>query len=114
MTDAMVAAIRSGGLVRAAVKANLDAARHPKCCQNYGALGNLIEQNNARPSIADVENGWTAVQQAASRRNTRIMPAVPGAGGDLGRRDRQGRAPIDVARLRGRDKLLASMPAAAL
>jgi ankyrin repeat protein len=69
--------------------------------------------HNASPNIADVENGWTAVHQAASRGNAHIMRAVLDAGGDLGRRDKQGRTPIDVARLMGRDKLLALMWAAA-
>jgi ankyrin repeat protein len=68
--------------------------------------------HNASPNIADVENGWTAVHQAASRGNASIMRAVLDAGGDLGRRDKQGRTPIDVARLMGRDKLLALMAAA--
>jgi ankyrin repeat protein len=69
--------------------------------------------HNASPNIADTENGWTAVHQAASRGNARIMRAVLDAGGDLGRRDKQGRTPIDVARSVGRDKLLALMSAAA-
>jgi ankyrin repeat protein len=69
--------------------------------------------HDASPNIADTENGWTAVHQAASRGNARIMRAVLDAGGDLGRRDKQGRTPIDVARSMGRDKLLALMSAAA-
>jgi ankyrin repeat protein len=69
--------------------------------------------HNASPNIADAENGWTAVHQAASRGNARIMRAVLDAGGGLGRRDKQGRTPVDVARLMGREKLLALMSAAA-
>jgi hypothetical protein len=41
------------------------------------------------------------------------LRAVLDAGGGLGRRDRQGRTPIDVARLMGRHKPLAFMSAAA-
>jgi ankyrin repeat protein len=63
--------------------------------------------HNASPNLADVENGWTAVHQAASR----IMQAVLDAGGDPGRRDKQGRTPVDIARLAGRDKLVALMAA---
>jgi ankyrin repeat protein len=70
-------------------------------------------EHKASPNIADVENGWTAVHQAASRGNARMMQAVLDAGGDLRRRDKQGRTPIDIARLSGRDKLIALMPAAA-
>jgi ankyrin repeat protein len=68
--------------------------------------------HHAGPNIADRENGWTAVHQAASRSNARIMQAVLDAGGDLARRDTQGRTPIDIARLTGRDKLVELMAAA--
>jgi len=39
-----------------------------------------------RPNIPD-QRGWTAVHQAASRGNQRMMRAVLDAGGDLTRRD---------------------------
>jgi ankyrin repeat protein len=68
---------------------------------------------NANPNVADVENGWTAIHQAASRGHARTMRAVLDAGGDVGRRDQQGRTPIDLVRLMGRDKLVGLMPAAA-
>lgn len=68
--------------------------------------------HNANPDIADRENGWTAVHQAASRGNARIMQAVLDAGGDLGFRDKQRRTPIDIARLTRRDKLMPLMAAA--
>ena len=61
----------------------------------------------ANPNIADAENGWTAVHQAASRGNARMMRAVLDAGGDLRRRDKHGRTPVDIARAPGRDKLVA-------
>jgi len=70
--------------------------------------------HKASPNIADRENGWTAVHQAASRGNARMMRAVLDAGGDLGRCDKQGRTPIDIARSMDRDKLLALMSAAAV
>ena len=142
MADELIDAIRGGKLAaaRAAVKAGPEAARQPKYMVAAGRLGSLpiiqllhrngsdlnnlicwgqipqtmwLLAHNASPNIADTENGWTAVHQAASRGNARIMRAVLDAGGDLGRRDKQGRTPIDVARSVGRDKLLALMSAAA-
>jgi ankyrin repeat protein len=65
----------------------------------------------ASPNLPDRENGWTAVHQAASRGNIRIMQAVLDAGGDMQRRDKQGRTPVDIARQAGRAKLLAAMAA---
>lgn len=67
--------------------------------------------DNASPNLADVENGWTAVHQAASRGNARIMQVVLEAGGDVGPSDKQGRTRLDIARLAGRDKLVAVMAA---
>jgi len=59
----------------------------------------------ASPNVPDDE-GWTAVHQAASRGNERMLRAVLDAGGDLNRRDRQGRTPLDVAAMSGRKKLI--------
>lgn len=50
----------------------------------------------ASPNIAD-EKGWTAMHQAASRGNAKMMRALIDAGGDLSRRDAQGNLPRDVA-----------------
>ncbi len=51
----------------------------------------------AAPNLPD-SRGWTAVHQAASRGNARLMNAVLEAGGDPQRRDHEGRTPRDVAR----------------
>jgi len=59
----------------------------------------------ASPNVPDDE-GWTAVHQAASRGNERMLRAVVDAGGDLKRRDRLGRTPRDVAAAAGRKKLI--------
>jgi ankyrin repeat protein len=59
----------------------------------------------ASPNLAD-ENGWTAVHQAASRGNERLMQAVLEAGGDPSRGDKDGDTPLDVARARLRPKLV--------
>src|SRR5262249_36016077 len=60
-------------------------------------------KHGASPNIAD-ERGWTAVHQAASRGNERMLQALLEAGGDITRRDKEGCAPRDRAT---RDKLLA-------
>ncbi|MGO9259488.1 MAG: ankyrin repeat domain-containing protein [Bryobacteraceae bacterium] len=62
----------------------------------------------ASPNIAD-ERGWTAVHQAASRGNLRLLEAVLDAGGDRGRRDRTGDTPLDIAVQGGREKLAARL-----
>jgi ankyrin repeat protein len=49
----------------------------------------------ASPNIPDAR-GWTAVHQAASRGNQRMLRALAEAGGDHSRRDHAGRQPRDV------------------
>jgi len=51
--------------------------------------------HKASPNVAD-ERGWTAVHQAASRGNVRMLRAVLDAGGDPQRCDKEGRAPRDL------------------
>jgi ankyrin repeat protein len=65
----------------------------------------LLSQG-ANPNIPD-EQGWTAVHQAASRGNERLMKAVLEAGGDLQQPDREGNTPVDVALIKGRTKMIA-------
>ena len=62
----------------------------------------------ASPNIPD-DGGWTAVHQAASRGNLRLLEAVLEAGGDRSRRDLEGRLPLDIAVAAGRDKLAARL-----
>lgn len=62
----------------------------------------------ASPNIAD-ERGWTAVHPAASRGNLRLLDAVLEAGGDPLLRDLEGRTPLDIAILAGREKLIARL-----
>jgi ankyrin repeat protein len=57
--------------------------------------------------LAAIRPAIQANPAAASRGNARTMRAVLDAGRDLGCRDKQGRTPIDIARLAGRDELLA-------
>jgi len=64
----------------------------------------LLRQG-ASPNLAD-QRGWTAVHQAASRGNERMLRALLEAGGDLTRRDHEGCLPRDRAT---RHSLLAIM-----
>jgi ankyrin repeat protein len=61
--------------------------------------------HGASPNVLDAD-GWTAVHQAASRGNERILRAVLEAGGDAKRRDRLGRTPLDIAKDMKREKLI--------
>jgi ankyrin repeat protein len=54
-------------------------------------------QRGADPNLPD-EKGWTAVHQAASRGNARMLKALLDAGGDPLRQDRFGMTPGEVAR----------------
>ena len=56
----------------------------------------LLERK-ASPNVPD-DRGWTAVHQAASRGNVRMLRAVLDGGGDPRRRDREGRLPRDVTK----------------
>jgi len=59
----------------------------------------------ASPNVADAR-GWTAVHQAASRGNEKMLRALLDAGGDIARRDNDGCVPRDRA---SRDKILAML-----
>jgi ankyrin repeat protein len=64
----------------------------------------LLKQG-ASPNVPD-GRGWTAMHQAASRGNERMLRALLDAGGDITRRDQEGCVPRDRAT---RDKLLAML-----
>jgi hypothetical protein len=57
----------------------------------------MIERG-ASPNVAGAR-GWTAVHQAASRGNARMVQAVPDAGGAKRHEDNQGSMPRDIARV---------------
>ena len=69
----------------------------------------LLEKG-ASPNTPD-ERGWTAAHQAASRGNERLMKAVLEAGGDLSRKDHEGRTPRDIASRMRRPKMAALLTA---
>lgn len=64
----------------------------------------LLEKG-ASPDIPD-ERGWTAVHQAASRGNERLMRAILDAGGDRTRLDGQGLAPWKIAMLARKPRMM--------
>jgi ankyrin repeat protein len=64
----------------------------------------LLEKG-ANPNIPD-ERGWTAVHQAASRGNERMLKAILAAGGDRTLPDRRGLPPWKVALLARKPRML--------
>lgn len=62
--------------------------------------------HGASPNVPD-GRGWTALHQAASRGNERLFRALLERGGDAGARGAAGETPLDVARGKGRAKLVA-------
>ncbi|HLY19289.1 MAG TPA: ankyrin repeat domain-containing protein [Bryobacteraceae bacterium] len=69
-------------------------------------------EHGASPNVPD-DGGWTAVHQAASRGNARMLRAVLDAGGDPNRRDKEGRTPREVARAKPTAEMLAAAVKAA-
>lgn len=65
--------------------------------------------HGATPNRTD-ERGWTAVHQAASRGNVKILQAVLDSGGDAQARDLEQRTPWDVAEEMGQRKTMALLP----
>lgn len=60
--------------------------------------------HGASPNVRD-RDGWTAVHQAASRGNARMLQAALAAGGDPQAKDKLGHTPLDVAKIMKRVKL---------
>jgi len=69
-------------------------------------------EHGASPNVPD-DRGWTAVHQAASRGNVRMLRAVLDAGGDAKRRDKEGRTPRDVTMSDKVGAMLATTPISA-
>ncbi|MBL8230930.1 MAG: ankyrin repeat domain-containing protein [Bryobacterales bacterium] len=59
----------------------------------------------ASPNMPDAR-GWTALHQAASRGNERILQALLKAGGDPSIKDAEGRRPIEIARATKKTKIV--------
>jgi ankyrin repeat protein len=119
-TEALTPALWNGTLEFAALALEHGAVPDRAIAERKPLLNHLIcwgqipqtmwlLEHGASPNIADVENGWTAAHQAASRGNARMMRAVLDRGADITRRDLKGSTPLDVARAAGREKLAAMM-----
>jgi ankyrin repeat protein len=113
-TEALAPALWNGGEEMARMALARGAVPDRAAAGGQPLLNNLIRwgqfrpaswllQQGASPNIAD-ERGWTAVHQAASRGNERMLQAVLESGGDVTRRDREGCIPRDRAT---RDSILA-------
>jgi ankyrin repeat protein len=100
-------ALRHGAVLDEAVSEGKPLLNHLICWGQIPATLWMLA-HGASPNLSD-ERGWTAVHQAASRGNARMMQAVLDAGGDLKRRNKDGHTPLDVALAAGRDKLVAMM-----
>jgi len=105
-TDAFSHAVWAGAYELAASALEHGAAIDRATAEDRPLLNNVIRwgqipqmtwllQREASPNVPD-ERGWTAVHQAASRGNVRMLRAVLDAGGDSLRRDKEGRLPGDV------------------
>jgi ankyrin repeat protein len=68
----------------------------------------MLLSRGANPNIPD-DRGWTAIHQAASRGNVKILEDLIAAGGDLTRRDNSGHTPLDIARAKPIARLIKAM-----
>lgn len=64
-----------------------------------------LMQKGASPNLPD-ERGWTALHQAASRGNERMLRAALAAGGDRAREDANGLTPLAVALLARKPRMM--------
>lgn len=116
-TDALSHAVWAGAYELAASALHHGAAIDQATTNGKPLLNDLIRwgqipgmtwmlERAASPNVPD-ERGWTAVHQAASRGNLRMLRAVLDAGGDPKKRDRDGRTPRDVTQSGKLDAMLA-------
>jgi ankyrin repeat protein len=66
--------------------------------------------HGASANVPDTD-GWTAVHQAASRGNVRMLQAAIAAGGDPVRKDKLGHTPSDVATIMKKPKIVDALRA---
>jgi len=78
----------------------------------FASMHWLIAQG-ASPNTPD-ERGWTAMHQAASRGNERMLQGVLDAGGDRTAKTKDGHTPLDVARLQKAVKMVKFLMKSAL
>jgi ankyrin repeat protein len=74
----------------------------------HGADPNRAQDTNVTDADGRLTDsgGWTALHQAASRGNVRMVDALLKAGADPARRDAAGRTPFDIAAAQPIKKLL--------
>jgi ankyrin repeat protein len=65
------------------------------------APARMLLRKGASPNLAD-DRGWTAIHQAVSRGNVKMLASLMQSGGDADRPDRRGITPRDLARARRR------------
>jgi ankyrin repeat protein len=94
--DLAEAALAHGAVINRAV-ANHKPLLNDMICWGQIPQMQWLLARHADPNVADAR-GWTAVHQAASRGNVRMLRAVLEAGGDPRRRDLEGNLPRDHAR----------------
>src|SRR5439155_21886168 len=90
------AALAHGGSIDRAI-ANHKPLLNDMICWGQIPQTMWLLERGASPNIADAR-GWTAVHQAASRGNARMLQAVLDAGGDPRRHDNEGNPPRALAR----------------
>jgi ankyrin repeat protein len=107
-TDALTPAIWNGDDELAELSMKHGADPDGAVAESQPLLNNLIRwgqfrqafwllARGASPNLPD-SRGWTAMHQAASRGNERMMRALIDAGGDLSVRNKEGLMPADVAK----------------
>jgi len=95
--DLAAAAIARGGSIDRAV-ANHKPLLNDMICWGQIPQTMWLLERGASPNVPDAR-GWTAVHQAASRGNARILQAVLDSGGERRRKDKEGNLPRDIARV---------------
>ncbi len=122
-TEALTPAIWNGNEDLAELTIARGADPNRAVAERQPLLNNLIRWGQMRqafwllahgadPNLPD-DRGWTAVHQAASRGNERMMRALLESGGDTSHRNNEGNTPADIARSMRREKLSAMIAGAA-
>ena len=95
--DLAESALAHGAVIDRAV-ANKKPLLNDMICWGQIPQAMWLLERGASPNVPDEARGWTAVHQAASRGNARLVRAVLDAGGEARRKDKQGNQPRDLAR----------------
>lgn len=118
-TEALVPAVWNGNEELAAIAMAHGADPNQAIASGQPLLNNLIRWGQFRlafwllergtsPNLPD-QRGWTAVHQAASRGNEKMLRAVLDAGGDRTIRDAEGETPHNIAENTGKAKIMAML-----